>query len=198
MATTTFLSNADYQHHARCDHHRPKRSSERLLNHHWSGLARIHSLWRWWPYFHWWPSNSRSVNHLFPQLRRCRSRGNPCFMRRHRHNDFDHRTKRFSPSNRFPEYVLTNCMLASFTPINSTVGELATVEASFTGGTWVRRHRLNKKQHNATNAQSNNKRNHLRSHNKPLRHYCVGTKVQTKSLQPCHRRRDGRFSVYGF
>ena len=37
-----------------------------------------------------------------------------------------------------PEYVLTNCMLANFTPINSTVGELATLEASFTGGTWVR------------------------------------------------------------
>lgn len=37
-----------------------------------------------------------------------------------------------------PEYVITNCMLANFTPINSTVGELATVEASFTGGTWVR------------------------------------------------------------
>ena len=37
-----------------------------------------------------------------------------------------------------PEYVLTNCMLANFTPINSTVGELATVEASFTGGTWAR------------------------------------------------------------
>ena len=37
-----------------------------------------------------------------------------------------------------PEYVITNCMLASFTPINSTVGELGTVEASFTGGTWVR------------------------------------------------------------
>jgi hypothetical protein len=37
-----------------------------------------------------------------------------------------------------PEYVLTNCMLANFTPINSTVGELATVEATFTGGTWVR------------------------------------------------------------
>jgi hypothetical protein len=37
-----------------------------------------------------------------------------------------------------PEYVITNTMLASFTPINSTVGELATVEASFTGGTWVR------------------------------------------------------------
>ena len=40
------------------------------------------------------------------------------------------------PAN--PEYVITNCMLASFTPINSTVGELATVEATFTGGTWVR------------------------------------------------------------
>jgi hypothetical protein len=29
-------------------------------------------------------------------------------------------------------------MLADFTPISSTVGELATVEAVFTGGTWVR------------------------------------------------------------
>jgi len=37
-----------------------------------------------------------------------------------------------------PEYVITNCMLSDFTPINSTVGELATVEATFTGGTWVR------------------------------------------------------------
>jgi hypothetical protein len=37
-----------------------------------------------------------------------------------------------------PEYTITNCMLASFTPINSTVGELATVEATFTGGTWAR------------------------------------------------------------
>jgi hypothetical protein len=37
-----------------------------------------------------------------------------------------------------PEYVITNCMLASFTPVNSTVGELATVEANFTAGTWVR------------------------------------------------------------
>jgi len=37
-----------------------------------------------------------------------------------------------------PEYVITNCMLANFTPINSTVGELATVEVTFTGGTWVR------------------------------------------------------------
>jgi hypothetical protein len=37
-----------------------------------------------------------------------------------------------------PEYTITNCMLASFTPINSTVGELATVECSFVGGTWAR------------------------------------------------------------
>ena len=37
-----------------------------------------------------------------------------------------------------PEYVITNAMLASFTPVNSTVGSLATVTAQFTGGTWVR------------------------------------------------------------
>ena len=37
-----------------------------------------------------------------------------------------------------PEYVITNAMLANFTPINSTVGEMATVTANFTGGTWVR------------------------------------------------------------
>jgi hypothetical protein len=37
-----------------------------------------------------------------------------------------------------PEYTITNCMLASHTPINSTVGEMATVTANFTGGTWVR------------------------------------------------------------
>jgi hypothetical protein len=37
-----------------------------------------------------------------------------------------------------PEYIITNAMLENFTPINSTVGELATVTASFTGGTWVR------------------------------------------------------------
>jgi hypothetical protein len=40
------------------------------------------------------------------------------------------------PAN--PEYVITNCFLADFTPINSTVGELATVDVTFTGGTWVR------------------------------------------------------------
>ena len=37
-----------------------------------------------------------------------------------------------------PEYIITNAMLASFTPVNSTVGSLATVTAQFTGGTWVR------------------------------------------------------------
>jgi hypothetical protein len=37
-----------------------------------------------------------------------------------------------------PEYTITNAMLENFTPINSTVGELATVTATFTGGTWVR------------------------------------------------------------
>ena len=37
-----------------------------------------------------------------------------------------------------PEYVFSNCMLSSFTPINSTVGSLSTVTAQFTGGTWVR------------------------------------------------------------
>ena len=40
------------------------------------------------------------------------------------------------PSN--PEYVISNAMLSSFTPINSTVGEIATVTANWTGGTWVR------------------------------------------------------------
>lgn len=37
-----------------------------------------------------------------------------------------------------PEYVISNAMLANFTPINSTVGEIATVTAQWTGGTWVR------------------------------------------------------------
>lgn len=43
-----------------------------------------------------------------------------------------------SESTTNPEYVITNAMLANFTPINSTVGEIATVTATFTGGTWVR------------------------------------------------------------
>ena len=43
-----------------------------------------------------------------------------------------------TPSSTNPTYTITNAMLASFTPINSTVGELATVEATFTGGTYAR------------------------------------------------------------
>ena len=37
-----------------------------------------------------------------------------------------------------PEYIITNCMLSSFTPISSAVGELSQVTANFTAGTWVR------------------------------------------------------------
>lgn len=37
-----------------------------------------------------------------------------------------------------PEYTITGAMLASFTPINSTVGELSTQDVTFTGGTWAR------------------------------------------------------------
>jgi len=37
-----------------------------------------------------------------------------------------------------PEYTITNAMLATFTPINATVGELSTISASFTGGTFAR------------------------------------------------------------
>jgi hypothetical protein len=37
-----------------------------------------------------------------------------------------------------PEYTITNAMLGTFTPINGSVGELATISASFTGGTFAR------------------------------------------------------------
>ena len=37
-----------------------------------------------------------------------------------------------------PEYTIASAMLSSFTPINSTVGELSVSEAVFQGGTWVR------------------------------------------------------------
>lgn len=37
-----------------------------------------------------------------------------------------------------PEYTITGAFLESFTPINSNIGELATVEVTFTGGTWSR------------------------------------------------------------
>ena len=37
-----------------------------------------------------------------------------------------------------PEYTLSNGFLESFTPINSTVGELAMVSFTATGGSWSR------------------------------------------------------------
>jgi hypothetical protein len=37
-----------------------------------------------------------------------------------------------------PEYTLTNCMLASFTPIAGSYGELSSVEATFQGGALTR------------------------------------------------------------
>lgn len=37
-----------------------------------------------------------------------------------------------------PKYTISNAMLGSFTPISSTVGEISTVEVTFTGGTYVR------------------------------------------------------------
>lgn len=37
-----------------------------------------------------------------------------------------------------PEYTITNAYLENFTPISSTVGELAMVTATFTGGTFAR------------------------------------------------------------
>ena len=37
-----------------------------------------------------------------------------------------------------PEYTITNAYLENFTPVNSTFGELATVDVTFTGGTFAR------------------------------------------------------------
>jgi hypothetical protein len=37
-----------------------------------------------------------------------------------------------------PEYTITNAMLAAAPVISSTVGELASVDLTFTGGTWAR------------------------------------------------------------
>ena len=37
-----------------------------------------------------------------------------------------------------PEYMISNAMMSSFTPIVTTVGELSQVSVTFTGGTWVR------------------------------------------------------------
>ena len=43
-----------------------------------------------------------------------------------------------TPSVTNPRYTISNAMLADFTPITGTVGELSTSEATFTGGTYVR------------------------------------------------------------
>lgn len=40
------------------------------------------------------------------------------------------------PAN--PEYVVSNCFLASFQPVNGSYGELSMFEATFQGGTVVR------------------------------------------------------------
>ena len=37
-----------------------------------------------------------------------------------------------------PEYTISNAMMATFTPINATVGELSMINASFVGGTFAR------------------------------------------------------------
>lgn len=37
-----------------------------------------------------------------------------------------------------PEYTISNAFLASFTPINATVGELSEIEVTFVGGTFAR------------------------------------------------------------
>ena len=37
-----------------------------------------------------------------------------------------------------PEYVISNLMLSSFSPISATVGELSTFEITMVGGTFVR------------------------------------------------------------
>jgi hypothetical protein len=37
-----------------------------------------------------------------------------------------------------PEYTISNAMLASFTPIVTTVAELSQVSVNYVGGTWVR------------------------------------------------------------
>lgn len=41
-------------------------------------------------------------------------------------------------SSNNPEYVISNCFLASFPAIDATVGELSSIDVTFTGGTWAR------------------------------------------------------------
>ena len=37
-----------------------------------------------------------------------------------------------------PSYTVSNCMISSFSPISTTVGDLSTFTLSATAGTWVR------------------------------------------------------------
>lgn len=43
-----------------------------------------------------------------------------------------------TPSVSNPEFTITNTMLASYPAVNQSVGELATFDVTFTGGTWAR------------------------------------------------------------
>lgn len=43
-----------------------------------------------------------------------------------------------TPAATNPVYTITNAMLASFTPINGSYGELTTFDVTFTGGTYAR------------------------------------------------------------
>ncbi len=47
-------------------------------------------------------------------------------------------TNSTSPSATNPEYTITGAYLESFTPINASLGELQTVDLTFTGGTYAR------------------------------------------------------------
>jgi hypothetical protein len=47
-------------------------------------------------------------------------------------------TNSTSPGATNPEYTITGAYLESFTPINASLGELQTVDLTFTGGTYAR------------------------------------------------------------
>ena len=47
-------------------------------------------------------------------------------------------TNSTSPGATNPEYTISDTYLESFTPINAALGELQTVDLTFTGGTYVR------------------------------------------------------------
>lgn len=47
-------------------------------------------------------------------------------------------TNSVTPGTTNPEYTITGAYLESFTPINAALGELQTVDLTFTGGTYAR------------------------------------------------------------